>query len=102
MGKPPVAKKKMGNVELALWESIFEGKKTYSYSIQKNRFNKAENKWETSNFFTPADMTDLLALVQDTVLSNIRKEVIEPKKTPVEKVKDEFYGQEIHGDDIPF
>jgi len=101
MSKPPVAKKKMGNIELALWEGEHEGKKIYSYSIQKNRFNKAKNKWETSNFFTPADMPNLLALVQDTVLSNIKKEVIEPKKTPVEKVKEEFYGQEVDSE-IPF
>jgi hypothetical protein len=79
MANPPVAKKKMGSVTLSLWEKEWEGKKLLSYTLQKRYKKKDSDEWVNTEFFNLSDLPNVLALIQDTILNNIKKEKVVPK-----------------------
>lgn len=70
-GNPPVAKYKIGSIEIAKWQGEYNGKPTYSFTISKSRFNKQTNKSENTPFFNLTDLPLLIPLINKAMADKI-------------------------------
>lgn len=62
MANKPIQKLKLNGIEIAVWEKeTEEGKKLYSYSIQKS-YKKADGEYANTNFLNKADLAILAVL----------------------------------------
>ena len=82
MADQPIFKWRQGKIECALWQGEWEGKPTYSYSINKNYFSKKKDKWETTKYFTIVDLRDLVMVVLSIIMQSIKPKKVEPKPEP--------------------
>lgn len=98
MSEKPIAKKRMGNVNLAIWKKEYNGNTFYSYSFQVSKKN-AEGGYDNFNSFGDWDLPALRSLIDYLIFKSIDKPAkkAEPKPEPeVTPVPPGDY------DDIPF
>ena len=78
--KQPWKSFQSGSVQIAIWQSFGMDKDNreyvrYSLKIQKQYYDKKEEKWLNSDYLFPADLADVVLLCQKA------KEVISLKET---------------------
>ena len=71
---------KKGRITIATVDGVYDKKPTRSYTIQKSIFNKEQNKWIKSDFFTITDIQDLQELVNRIVNEYVKYEKVEQYK----------------------
>ena len=69
----PIKEISFGKVKAAVWEGDYQGKKTYSVTLNKSYLK--DNKWNNSNYFTTTDLRDLYILVGSMLSKNVKERV---------------------------
>ena len=81
---------KKGKITVFVVQGEYQGKKTYSYTIEKSFLDKDTKEWKKSPFFSVADLQDLSAITSEIIAKAVKHEKVEPKKPEPEKPQEEF------------
>ena len=90
----PIKTKRLGNIQLTVWEGEYQGNKTFSFTVKKSYKNK-NGSWENTDFFNKSDLPLVLALVQYEILGGINIKDVRPKEPEPQHGGDEipYYGE---------
>ncbi len=81
-----VGRFKKGRITVNVVQGEYKGKKTYSYTLQKQVFK--DNEWQDSDFFTITDLIDLQCILQKIVSHYVKFVKVEPKPKEPEPVEE--------------
>lgn len=86
MSNKPIARKNLGQIQMAIWETDYEGKKGHKFSFQKNYKDK-DDKWQNTSYFTPTDLAAIAQLCNATLGIQINNSLKETPKEETSEVK---------------
>jgi hypothetical protein len=70
-----------GNCRAGVFESEFNGKKTFSFVFDKMKFNQQTQQAEKTNFFSEADLPDLLVLIQTLAIKSVKEKAVQSRQS---------------------
>lgn len=96
---------KTGKTQVCCIQGEYKGEKTYSFTVQKNTYNRETKEHGKSEFFTAPDLRDLNLCISKVVLGSVKVTDIKPREEPVNEEEDEQVGNEggnVADETVPF
>ena len=89
---------KMGKTQVNVIQGEYNGNPTYSFTLQKNTYNKETKEHGKSDFFNPTDLRDIQIALNRVLSNSVKEDVIKAKEQPEPEPEIESGGDE----EVPF
>lgn len=99
MSDTPIKRFRFGKIQIALWENAYEGKKTCSFTIQKN-YKAKDGEWKRTGNFTSVDLRDINVAITRILGNAVISEKVEPKTE--QREPEHSQPPETQGDEVPY